>query len=140
MQVKLKVKFKFRKISLAHPFKRQNYILRPIIPVSLKGNNLILRLEALIDSGADFNIFPLAVAKRLGVLLKKNKKIQFSGIEGGLVEGEVGEVNIMMGNLNFKTWSVFTDSATTILGQYGFFDHFKVNFDLQKKEIEIKSK
>lgn len=67
------MKFPYRKINLKHPFAAKDFILRPIIPVSINYADKTLRYEALIDSGADFNIFPLEIAQKLGIKFKKNK-------------------------------------------------------------------
>ena len=46
---------------------------------------------------------------------------------------------INIGEDTVKTKVVFSDvlEATGVLGQYGFFDKWKVIFDLKNKEIEI---
>lgn len=98
-----------------------------------------MRYEALIDSGADFCIFPAGIARKLKIILTKLKKIYFSSATGDLVEGAVSNVYLDIGGESFKTRVVFADLAGNvgILGQYGFFDKFQVNFDLKKKEIEL---
>ena len=53
---------------------------RPIIPVRLSYKNSAINTPALIDSGADFNAFPLSVAKDLGLNLNTDKPITFSGV------------------------------------------------------------
>ena len=54
---------------------------RPIIPVTLKFNNVEFKYLALIDSGADFNIFHGEIAKILKIDLSKFKNsMKFNGI------------------------------------------------------------
>lgn len=48
-------------------------LIRPIIPVSLKLNNREIKYFALLDSGADFNIFHGEVSKLLKIDLEKIK-------------------------------------------------------------------
>jgi len=136
------VKFKYRKINLVHPFSHRQYILRPIIPVSLSSQSSAVRYEALIDSGSDFNIFPIEIAQKLNINLKKCKTIYFSGVENSSVKGNISSIFISINHDKLKTNVVFADlpSTTGILGQNGFFDIFKVNFDLSKEEIEINAK
>lgn len=134
------MKFKYRKTSITSPFSKRKILIRPIIPISLKSGGKSLRYEALIDSGADFSIFPTEIAKKLGVNLKKARKVYFSSATGDSVEGAIGEIKIDIGEKAFETYIVFADLAeqTGILGQYGFFDKFIVKFDLVKEEIELK--
>lgn len=130
------MRFPYRKINLKHPFSSKEFILRPIIPVSLKYRDQSLRYEALIDSGADFNIFPLEIAEKLEVRLKDANKITFEGIGGNIVEGVKADVVLGLGSHSISTKVVFAPVGNGVLGQYGFFDLFIVNFDLKKKEIE----
>ena len=136
------MKFKYRKINLAHPFSNKKYILRPIIPVSLIFRNSAIRYEALIDSGSDFNIFPLEIAQKLNINLKTHKSIQFSGVENYPIQGFIANLFVGINHDRFKTNVVFADlpNATGILGQNGFFDLFTVNFNLSKEEIEVITK
>ena len=136
------MKLKYRKTSSPAPFSKSQKLLRPIIPVSLNINKLSVRYEALIDSGADFSIFPTGIANRLGINLSPLKKIYFSSATGEMVAGLISHIFLDIGGGNFETKIVFADLPGNIgiLGQYGLFDKFKVNFDLKSGEIEIKPK
>lgn len=136
------MKFKYRKTSLTSPFSKSKILVRPIIPISLKSREGSLRYEALIDSGADFSIFPVEIAKKLGVNFKKAKKIYFSSATGDLVQGIFSKIKLDIGEEAFETSIVFADLAeqTGILGQYGFFDKFIIKFDLQNEDIELKER
>lgn len=136
------MKFKYRKTSTTSPFSKKKILARPIIPISLKNGGRSLRYEALIDSGADFSIFPTEIAKKLEINLKKRKKIYFSSATGELVQGIINKIELGIGEETFEIFIVFADLAeqTGILGQYGFFDKFIVKFDLIKEEIEIKER
>ncbi|MBI3103583.1 retroviral-like aspartic protease [Candidatus Daviesbacteria bacterium] len=135
------MKFKYRELSLPAPFSKNKNLLRPIIPISLKSHGVSIRYEGLIDSGADFCIFPTGIAKKLGINFKKMNKIYFSSASGDMIEGIIAAVILDIGKTSFKVKVVFADLAgrVGILGQYGFFDKFTVKFDLGKEEIEIKS-
>lgn len=136
------MKFKYRKINLANPFSGKKNIVRPIIPVSLSFRNLAVRYEALIDSGSDFNIFPIEIAQKLKINLEKCKLIYFSGVEDSSVQGYISNIFISINHDIFKTNIVFADlsNATGILGQHGFFDIFTVNFDLSNEEVVVNLK
>lgn len=134
------MKFKYQKVNLFHPFSKKPYILRPLIPVSLKSRKSIIRYEAQLDCGADFCIFPLEIANKLGINLDKNRKIYFSGIGSEPLEGFIANIILGIGDVELKTKIVFSSvGSKALLGQYGFFDKFIVKFDLQKEEFEIKS-
>lgn len=132
------MKFKYRKINLKDPFSSKEYILRPIIPISLCYKNKSIHYEALIDSGADFCIFPFELAKNLGINIKNQGVIYFSGIGGEAIKGFIIDVYLSIGKIEIPTKIVFSESGTPrILGQRGFFDHFDVRLSYQGKSIEI---
>lgn len=132
--------FKYRKLNLRSPFSQKRKLLRPIIPISLNHKNHTIRYEALIDSGADFSIFPIEIARRLNISFKKENIIYFSGLEDNLIEGFKSKIILRIGKLEIKTNIVFADlnGKSGILGQNGFFDLFEVKFNFLKKEIEIR--
>lgn len=136
------MKFKYHQHNLPHPFVKNKKILRPIIPVSIAHKDHSFYFEALIDSGSDFNIFPKELAEKLGIKLQNKRKIYFSGIESDLNEGFIAFADLGIGNFTINTKIIFSDAVASpgILGQFGFFDKFVVKFDLNKKEIELKSK
>lgn len=133
------MKFGYRRIDLADPFSKKRYILRPIIPVSLKYNASSIRFEALIDSGADFSIFPIEIAHKLNIPINRGKKVYFSGVGWESFEGTIADIFIEIGENRIKTKTVFTEARenTGILGQKGFFDNFDIKLSYQKQLIEI---
>lgn len=54
----MKYQFKYIKIGSYY---------RPIIPIALRDGDRIIDFNALIDSGADFNLFPGRIADILGL-------------------------------------------------------------------------
>ena len=99
---------------------------------------------ALLDSGADFNIFHADLAEILKMDLSKLKTTSFGGIQKG-VEG-IGYYSVFklgIENFSFDAPIVFSADISPdgygILGQQGFFDHFKVTFEHKKKLIWIKN-
>ncbi len=138
------MKFKYRKLNFSSPFSRKK-ILRPIIPVSIQINKTDrkVRYEALIDSGADFNLLPIGLTEILNINSKNLKVIYFTGVDGETIKGLITDIKISLNKFEFITHVVFADisgSSVGILGQYGFFDKFIIKFDLQKEEIEIKTR
>lgn len=136
------MKLKYRSLSYPTPFSKRQKLLRPIIPLSLSNTKVSLRFEALIDSGADFCIFPRSIAEKLSINLTGRKAIYFSSATGEAVGGNISNIYLDFGEGSFKTKVVFANlpGNVGILGQYGFFDKFIVKFDLSKKEIEVKQR
>lgn len=133
------MKFPYRKINLQNPFNSKKFILRPIIPFSIKYKDKALRFEALIDSGADFNIFPMEIAKKLGITLKDSDHVSFAGVDGNIINGAKADVILEIGSQKIQARVVFAPVENGILGQYGFFDLFKVNFNLKNKIIGVET-
>lgn len=132
------MKFKYRKINLKDPFSTKKYILRPIIPVSLQYKEKSIHYEALIDTGADFCIFPIELAGILGIEFKKDATIYFSGVGAEPMKGYIADVLLTIGKEGMSTQVVFAEICSIrILGQRGFFDQFDVKLSYQKKTIEI---
>jgi hypothetical protein len=106
---------------------------RPIIPVRISYKISSINTPALIDSGADFNIFPLSIAKDLGLDLNLNKPVAFGGVgdKSPKLTGYLAVVDLMIfnkgENIKFSTPVVFTESIPSngfsLLGEIGFFDH-----------------
>lgn len=124
-------------------YKRIGNFWRPIIPITLKHNKKGLNYVALLDSGADFNIFHSELAEVLEIDLTKLPKISFSGINKG-VHGimQMAVIEIGINDYTFNTPVHFSSEISPdgygIVGQQGFFDKFKVLFNFEAKKIELK--
>lgn len=116
-------------------------IKRPIVPIIMTSKERFITYSALIDSGADWCVFSIELAKALGIALSPRRPIRFIGIGKDELRGYWGKVDARVGNVNFKIKAIFADISDFghgILGQKGFFDIFVVKFDLVKEEIELK--
>lgn len=130
------MKFKYKKYG--------SHILRPVIPVEVIFNNLRVRYEVLVDSGADTCIFDAQIAEILGINLLNGIEEDVAGITGKkesmyihrlklnigghIIESDVG----FLVNIGFFGYGV--------VGQKNFFDSFIVKFDKKKEEIELKER
>jgi len=75
------MKFAYKPLEIrARKSNRHEVIFRPIIPVYLFGNNKVIGYEAIIDSGADFNIFHSEIAEILGINYKEGNKKRLFGL------------------------------------------------------------
>ena len=118
-------------------------ILKPIIPIQITVDDLSVRYDALIDSGADFCIFDASLGESLGLDIRSGTEIAFGGIQQrGGATAYLHHLQIAVGGHGYTTIVGFSFDIAThgygILGQKGFFDMFLVKFDLIKEEIELK--
>ncbi|OGH16126.1 MAG: hypothetical protein A3C30_02970 [Candidatus Levybacteria bacterium RIFCSPHIGHO2_02_FULL_40_18] len=115
-------------------------IRRPIIPIIIKSSTTVILYSGLIDSGADYCIFSLEIAKKLGLTLSKKDRILFVGVGKKQVKGFWGEIEIRISDKTYVAKVIFAEISEFghgILGQKGFFDHFDVALSYQKQSIDI---
>lgn len=117
-------------------------VLRPVIPIEVGYGEKVIRYFALIDSGADMNLFHGEIADLLGIRLESGLKGEVSGITEG--ESQIfytHPITIKIGNDTYKSEAAFMPTLSRnghgLLGQSGFFNLFTVTFDRSKKEIEL---
>jgi hypothetical protein len=123
--------------NLPHGFRRP--IIR--IVVSYKGRQV--PYFALIDSGADMNLMHAELAPLLGIDLEEGERRDI----GGIVDAErrpfyLHRVTLHVGNRAHPDVEVgfmpsLSKTGHGLLGQYGFFDLYRVGFDLPKGEIDL---
>ena len=128
-------------------FKYKKYgpgILRPVIPVEIIYSNRAVPYEVLVDSGADFCIFNAQIGELLGIDIKSGQAAAVGGITGVVEYYFIHEITIKIGGWPYKIKAGFLPNIARlgygVVGQKGFFDLFKVTFDYQKEELEIKEK
>lgn len=137
------MKFPYKKIPilLDPKTRRIGTTHRPIIPVEIAYKGESRRYEALIDSGADHCIFHAEIAELLNIRLEDGKKYVFGGIGGSGLVGYIHPATLTIGGHSFDTEVVFSfdisQSGYGILGQTGFFDHFRIRFIYAKKLVEV---
>ena len=140
------MKFSYQKIQAekSEAFPKRRFILRPIIPVIFKIGGKKVGYKALIDSGADYNIFHAELAEILGLDVKNGRKENFGGISGGQLTAYFHSINAEIGGWEYKIYCGFSYDIPSfgygVFGQKGFFDNFAVKFDLAKEEIELKAR
>lgn len=140
------MKFNYKKFPIFPPSSfLGKFALRPIIPLVITYQHKALKYDALIDSGADFCILPAEIGDYLGIDVKGGQKQYFGGIQSQ--ESAVAfmhEVTVNIGGYDYKSTIGFSYEIAKrgygILGQKGFFNLFKVQFDYRKAEIELKPK
>ena len=125
-------------------FPQRQVVFRPVIDIRLLWNNKSTQYRVLIDSGADFCIFHSDVAEVLEIPIIKGKKITFYGTGGTPQIAYFHDIEIEIGGWPTVLYCGFSSEMKSlpygILGQTGFFDRFKIEFDYQSKRIELKPK
>lgn len=148
------MKFKFLKYPAipCSAFPERNHGYRPMIDIHLWNTDLTQRVRyyALLDTGADYNLFHADLAELIGIRdVRNDKEQELFGIEGEGIKSYFHDIIIEAGGWKFKSYSGFTNFEGKrtldkmpygILGQVGFFEYFKVTFDYEKQEMEIKEK
>ncbi len=117
-------------------------VLRPIIPIEILYGHEAIRFEVLVDSGADCNLVPSEIGELLDIDIESGRKDHVGGITGGGMPFFVHDVTIRIGGWKYEVPMGFMPSMPAygygVVGQCGFFDLFKVNFDRRKAEVELK--
>ncbi len=116
-------------------------VIRPVIPVTVKYENVSIEYEALIDSGADGCVFSQDIADLMGINLKRAKKVIFQGATGTQKFALEYPLEISIAGKSITINVLFSSNMRHakygILGQQGFFENFDVKFSYFKKEITI---
>jgi hypothetical protein len=117
---------------------------RPLVPIQLNHGAYTVNTMALVDSGADRVVFPLAYAGRLGIDLSRLEPSETSGVGNDHILTYHATVDLTISfcgrDYQYPSQVSFVASDSSLLGQAGFFDHFQVAFDRAKRELEIRSK
>lgn len=119
-------------------------ISRPLIRVRLIFKEKFLVTTSLIDSGADYCIFPIDYAFELSIPISKSKRTIFSSFSGESSSLYLHPVQLSIEAYSAEILAGFTESigmySYSVLGQKGFFDNFKVCFDKSKLQVEMTPK
>jgi len=129
---------KFNYTCIEDKFVPGNYAFLPLVDINI--GKIKLPIRCLIDSGSPITIIhsPLGVAG--GIIPADGKKSSVLGIGGELVRGYYCKIILHLYETNWHSMVFFTPDLKTpfcLLGQTGFFQYFKVIFNLQQKQFEI---
>ena len=122
--------------------KKIGEIARPIIYLLLnyKHGKIFGPMGALVDSGADYNLFPAVVSEILGINLKKGIEKVNEGIGGKRVKTyRHSGIKMFVEGHSFETSIDFSQEISVpLLGQQGFFDKLKtITFNRREEELII---
>lgn len=91
---------------------------------------------AIVDSGADDCVFPASFAPRIGLDYRQGAYYEFGGAGSQNQPAGFFDLALSIGTaIQYQARIGFTPAldgtGMGLLGQHGFFDRFKVQFDLQ---------
>lgn len=110
---------------------------RPEVTVRIAHAGAAIAVDGLVDTGSDLTIFPLSLAKQLGIAVtpaREGTARVFGGQPVGLFTGMV-VLELVQGEvLRWKDYVWFCDfgqpkDQTVVLGHAGFLDYFLAEFD-----------
>lgn len=111
----------------------------PLIEFFVFHRQNVIRISALIDSGATVSIFKEEVAKQLGVDIEKGKVIHLGGV-GGHIKGYLHELKVEIAGKSFVCPMVFSREylvSFNLLGRQEFFRRFKISFEENKNLVRV---
>lgn len=98
------------------------------------------RINCLIDSGSDRNLFPAQWGEMVGIKISKGKLKKIGGIGNAEpIDAYTHTIGIIIGTHKFQTEADFSYAQTVpLVGREGFFDHFiEVTFSQKDKVTEL---
>ena len=123
---------------------KTSVVYKPLVPVRLhysKTHKMTSPIIALVDSGADACFCSENIGFWLGIKFDKKKKHTFTAANNQTFETFKEVITLEASGKKYSCPFYFTNTlprqTPIILGQIGFFNHFKITFHLENKEIEI---
>lgn len=122
--------------------KKRGVIYRPYVLIKLGNGNKWNKnfIKALVDSGADTNLFPTEFAKEIGLNYKTGMYRRILGIGKQEIESYINFVKLKIKTKELETVVQFSENVQTpLLGREGFFNYFeRITFNVKKRFLELK--
>jgi hypothetical protein len=119
--------------------KKLKAIYQPIVMLRIGANHKIYPndIECLVDSGADYNLFPADIGELLGINITKGKVREHIGIANIGIKTYTHPVNLYIRGKKLITEVDFSyDHLIPLVGREGFFRHFK-QLIFNQKELRL---
>src|SRR3989344_9296149 len=108
---------------------KKSKLPKPFIPIVVQyKHSRLWNTFALVDSGADYNLFPGEVSKYFGINLTKGIEVPVYGIgnRSPITAYRHWGIKVRFKEVAIETYADFaTEQEYVLLGQNGFFDKFK---------------
>lgn len=121
-----------------------DYLRYPVVPVKFyyKDRETPI-IDALLDSGGDFIVIPLPIAKYLGLKLKKAGSVDTAGGTTSLFKANLSMVIEKKGVSNtYENIQIHVSGRNDIpvlLGRHPIFEDYKIIFDKKEDKLIFKS-
>ena len=115
-------------------------ILKPIIPVSIRGPKKSINIFMLLDSGSDISLIPYSVGESIGLELDMANHSEVQGIGEGSVPYILSNVELNIGDVEIAIrigWALI-EEVPFILGRLDLFQFFSVEFREFENKIILK--
>jgi hypothetical protein len=133
------MKFDYRDFprSKTAAFPHETKVSRPTIKVKIQYQDRAVDLYSLVDSGADYSIFPSSIGKSLGIDIFSGEEESTSGI-GGTIKVYFHRITLIVEEHALEVRAGFSDRVPwPCLGQLDFFEHFEVRFNYRERRIVL---
>jgi hypothetical protein len=121
----------------------KHVLLVDVVFTNPKNGNRIT-VQCRIDSEANELVLPVEVGIMLGLKLESGESLEFQGITHDPVDGYRHTIEMRIKNdphyYKVPCSFVFDLRSTGLLGIRGFFENYKVSFDIPQKFFELKPK
>lgn len=134
------MKFKYTDIAVdpSDAFPTRTSTKMPLIRINIEHKGNDVDILALVDSGADFCIFPGDLGRGLGIDVESGKMAKTIGVGNTVTTLYFHDIIISVGGHKKSIYAGFTDDVpVSLLGNAGFFDNFDVRLDYLKDKIKI---
>lgn len=134
-----------KELVASFPYRQNNVIgygriIEPLVKLNLKYPSGYRSVDFLVDSGAMISSLPAEVATEMGINLAFLPRQTFRGFGNRTSFAYRGKVQVQLTpSRSLILPVIFTESSGTkyLLGRYGFFDLYSVEFNHLKQNIEI---
>lgn len=136
------MKFRYSRYPTSDPKIFIDYPTVKIGLVNSKTQQVSADYLVLVDSGASACVFHAGIGETIGMDIKSGKEFPLRGVTGSGRQF-LHPVTLIIGGHNIETEVGFSYDLTMpfgLLGQQGFFEKFRICFDLPKREFEITPK
>ncbi len=121
-----------------------DYYKYPIVPVRFfykeKKTPVI---DALLDSGGDFIVIPMPIAKYLGLKMRRAGNVDTAGGEAALLKSKltmiIGKMEQTATYGNIEIHVSTRDDIPVLLGRQPIFEDYEITFKKQKNQLVLKA-
>lgn len=139
------MKFPYERYSVRFDQRRVE-IYRPVVYARIHGPDRVADLRCLVDTGADFTLFPRSLADKLGIPVDDSVSQAIFGISGTPLRAAPADTELeLTDGVESYRWTAtalfvsFPRPADqqTLFGHKGFLEYFTASFDGERRELEL---